>query len=229
MLLNFAFKFAMQALSEWLKGLINDITDPVSLTKVLAKTASATIDTLSSTTPFGAKSAYLPENTVAGSPTTPISVKNGRENFQGVHIAVVGFDQNGKPTGVKPVTAGFATGERIRLKVLPTFNGILVIENINPKGERTQIYPSDASKVVSIKAGKEIFVPIGTDEYFEFAGDVGDEQLVVTLRDPRAFGSAASSAQANRKDDATGSNFVQETPAGTFPVISQSLKFNHNQ
>ena len=63
--------------------------------------------------------------------------------------------------------------------------------------------------------------------YFEFTGPTGDEQLVVTIRDPRAFGAAAATAEANRKDDAFGSSFVQETAPGTYPVISQSLRLKH--
>jgi hypothetical protein len=53
--------------------------------------------------------------------------------------------------------------------------------------------------------------------------------LVITLRDPRAFGDAESKAPANRKDEKFGSSFVQETAAGTFPVISQSIKLSHSK
>ena len=73
----------------------------------------------------------------------------------------------------------------------------------------------------------EIMIPLGQDEYFEFTGDTGDEQLVITLRDPRAFGDAAAPAVVTRKDENNGSNFMQELAANTYPVISQALKLKH--
>jgi hypothetical protein len=92
-----------------------------------------------------------------------------------------------------------------------------------------QIYPAQSTEVVSVKAGVEIFAPLGKDEFFEFAGDVGDDQLVITVRDPRAFGNAESKIPANRKDEKFGSSFVQETPEGTYPVISQAMKLVHGK
>lgn len=228
LLLNIAFKLAMTAFSEWLSNkLSKDLESSPVLQKILLNSVETFIVPLASASPFGAKSAGAPENAVPGEPNAPVKVENGRENYQGVHVALVGFDRAGKVTGLKPVTAGFATGERFKLKVLPTFDGMLVIENINPRGERKQIFPPDPATVVSVKRGLEVFVPMREDAFFEFAGATGDEQLVVTIRDPRAFGVAASTAVANRKDDSYGSSFVQETPVGTYPVISQSLKLAH--
>lgn len=228
LLLNIAFKMAMSAFSEWLSNkLSKDLESSPVLRKILLNSVEALIVPLASASPFGAKSAGAPENAVPGEPNAPVKVENGRENYQGVHVALVGFDRAGKVIGLKPVTAGFATGERFKLKVLPTFDGMLVIENINPRGERKQIFPPDPSTVVSVKRGLEVFVPMREDAFFEFTGPSGDEQLIVTIRDPRAFGTAASTAVANRKDDGYGSSFVQETPAGTYPVISQSLKLTH--
>lgn len=228
LLLNIAFKMAMTAFSEWLSNkLSKDLESSPVLQKILLSSVETFIVPLASTAPFGAKSAGAPENAVAGEPNAPIRVDNGRENYQGVHVALVGFDRAGKVTGLKPVSAGFSTGERFKLKVLPTFDGMLVIENVNPRGERKQIFPPDPATVVAVKRGLEVFVPMREDAFFEFTGATGDEQLVVTIRDPRAFGAAASTAVANRKDDTYGSAFVQETPVGTYPVISQSLKLAH--
>lgn len=228
LLLNIAFKLAMTAFSEWLSNkLSKDLESSPVLRKILLNSVEAVIVPLASNSPFGTKGAGAPENAVAGEPNAPIRVDNGRENYQGVHVALVGFDRAGQVTGLKPLSAGFSTGERFRLKVLPTFDGMLVIENVNPRGERRQIFPPDPATVVSVKRGLEVFVPMREDAFFEFTGTTGDEQLVVTIRDPRAFGAAASTAVANRKDDAYGSAFVQETPAGTYPVISQALKLTH--
>lgn len=228
LLLNIAFKMAMSAFSEWLSNkLSKDLESSPVLRKIVLNSVEAVIVPLASASPFGAKSAGAVENAVAGEPNAPVRVENGRENYQGVHVALVGFDRAGKVTGLKPLSEGFSTGERFKLKVLPTFDGMLVIENVNPRGERKQIFPPDPATVVSVKRGLEVFVPMREDAFFEFTGTTGDEQLVVTIRDPRAFGGAASTAVANRKDDAYGSAFVQETPPGTYPVISQALRLAH--
>ena len=228
LLINIAIKFAMTAFSTWQASKVtNDLASPANLSKILFTSAKVLVVPLSSLVSLAFKSAGAQENTVLGEPSKPLTVENGRENYQAVHIAIVGFDRVGTVTGIQPVTAGFQTGDRIKLKVLPTFDGLLVIENINPQGKRVQIFPPSASDVVSVKAGAEILVPMAKDDYFEFAGVTGDEQLVITIRDARAFGATASSVEVNRKDDKNGSSFVQETALGTYPVISQSLRLKH--
>jgi hypothetical protein len=228
LVLNIAFKFAMQAFSSWLTNKLTTDMNASNTQRLMMASANAVIVTLSDASLFGAKSVGAEVNTKAGEPTNPLRVENGKENYQGVHVALVAFDGAYTATGLKPITAGFKTGERLKLKVLPTFDGLLVIENVNPKNERNQIYPAQQSTAVAVKAGVEILIPLAKDEFFEFAGASGDEQLVVTLRDPRAFGEAASKAEVNRKDEKTGSSFVQEVGPGTYPVIAQSLKLSHS-
>lgn len=227
-ILNVAFKFAMTLFSDWLANKItNDLSQATTMQKLLLNATQAVIVPLAEASPFGSKTAGAPENTVVGEPKKPVTVENGKENFQGVHVAVVGFNKAGEAIGIQPVTAGFRTGDRIKLKVLPTFEGVLVVENITPAGKRQQIYPPRGSDVVKIKPGLEVLLPLAKDDYFEFAGATGEDQLVITIRDPRAFGGNESKAEANRKDDKHGSSFVQEVSPGTYPVISQSLKFRH--
>lgn len=227
LLLDIAFKFAMQAFGTWLNDKLTTDMNPSNTQRLMLASANAVIVTLSDAALFGSKSIGAAENTQAGAPTKPLRVENGRENYQGVHVALVAFDASLTPTGLKPVTAGFKTGERLKLKVLPTFDGLLVIENVNPKNERSQIYPAQKSTAVAVKAGVELLIPLAADEFFEFAGATGDEQLVLTLRDARAFGAAASTAAVSRKDEKMGSSFMQEVGPGTYPVIAQSLKLSH--
>lgn len=233
-LMNIAFKFAMSAFTEWFRAKAsNDVSDPVNYQKLLFNTAGASVVSLLEpegvvASMLGIKSVGAQENTVQDLPTKPIQLQNGQPNYQGVHVALVGFDRTGVITGLQPVTAGFRTGDRIKLKVLPTFDGLLVIENINPQGVRRQIYPPP-NQAVSIKAGAEILVPLGSNQFFEFAGVTGEEQLVVTVRDPRAFGGAESKFEVSRKDERDGSSFVQETRAGSYPVIAQSIKLRHER
>lgn len=233
LLLNIAFKFAMSAFQEWRQSkLTNDLSNPINYRKLLLNSATAGLVSTAGggiTALFGFKSVGAEENTVADLPTKPIQVQNGQPNYQGAHVAIVGFDQAGAVTGLRPVTAGFRTGDRIKIKVLPTFDALLVIENINPQGVRKQIYPPSAAQAVSLKAGVEVLVPLGTDQFFEFAGVTGDEQLVITLRDPRAGGAAEAKAEVSRKDEDNGSSFVQETAPGTYPVIAQSIRLRHER
>jgi hypothetical protein len=172
---------------------------------------------------IGAKDA-----TIVGEPKTPLKVDAGNANYQGVHVALLGADRTGNLTGFRPVTDGFKTGERIKLRVVSTFGGLLVIDNINPRGDQKQIYPPRKEDVVVLQAGEETLIPLGADQFFEFAGATGNEQLLVTVRDKRAFGSAASTAQVYRKDESYGSNFVQETTPGTYPVIAQGIRLRHD-
>lgn len=233
LLLNIAVKFAMSAFTEWRQSkLTNDLSNPINYKQLLLNSAKAGfVSTVGGgiTGLFGFKSVGAEENTVADLPTKPIQVENGQPNYQGAHVAVVAFDKAGAVTGLRPVTAGFRSGDRIKIKLLPTFDALMVIENINPQGVRKQIYPPSPSEAVALKAGVEVLAPLGADQFFEFAGVTGDEQLVITLRDPRAAGAAESKAEVSRKDEDSGSSFVQETVPGTYPVIAQSLKLRHER
>lgn len=175
--------------------------------------------------PVGMKEA--PPITMAA-PSAPIKIDNGSPNYQGVHIAIVGADRSGTLTELRPVKAGFRTGERFKLRAVSTFGGLLVIENINPRGERRQIYPADRGAVVMLQPGADTLLPLGADEFFEFAKATGEEQLVISLRDSRAIGAAASKERVHRKDEDYGSHFLQEVSKDSYPVISESIRLQHN-
>jgi hypothetical protein len=162
-----------------------------------------------------------------GTPSVPLTFDDGKENYQGANIAILAGPKGGNSFQARPINAGFKTGERFKLRIVPTFNGELSLENINPRGERRQIYPAAANQVVNLVAGKETFVPLGPDEYFEFTGEAGKEQLIVNLVDPRAIGNSASKARVFRQDVKYGSNFVQEVPGNTFPHIRQAIDIQH--
>lgn len=161
-------------------------------------------------------------------PSTPITVSDGSPNYQGVHIAIVGTDDKGQITELRSVKAGFRTGERFKLRAISTFGGQLVIENINPKGERRQIYPGERGAVVVLQPGADTLLPLGANEFFEFARTTGEEQLVFSLRDPRAAGNAASREKVYRKDEEYGSHFVQPVTKDSYPVISESIRLEHH-
>lgn len=230
-LINIAFKVGMSLFTSWATSKLTTQLSSYAVDKMVANGGTASILPLSSLVKFAglfSKGAGAPENAVAGDPGQPVKVENGKENYQGVHVALVGFDRSGAALGFRPVTDGFRTGERFKLRLLPTFDGIMVINNINPQGVDRQIYPPQADKVVAMKSGVEILVPLGRDQYFEFTGGGGDEKLVITLRDPLAFGEAISKAPVFRKNENNGSNFMQEVGPGRYPLISQALSLRHD-
>ena len=183
---------------------------------------------------FAPRSAASTENffaardVVIGRPNKPLELQDKEANYQGVHVAIVTINAQGKPAAVRSVKDGFRSGERFKLRVVATFEGLVAIENINPKGEKKHIYPEN-NNVVAIAQGRETLIPLGDEEWFELTGNTGKEQLVVTVRDRRAFGEVASPSNIFRQDEKYGTNFVQEvSPNKTFPVITQSLTFDHS-
>ena len=159
--------------------------------------------------------------------TTAITDDQGQTDYQGALIAIIGADNAGNVGDARSAKAGFKTGERFKLRAVSTFGAHVVIENINAKGERKQIYPSEGTSVVVIQAGADTLLPLGAKEFFEFARTTGEEQLVISLRDPRAVGDAASRQKVFRKDEEFGTHFVQEVAKGVYPVISEAIRLEH--
>lgn len=159
--------------------------------------------------------------------TTTAITDDAGSDYQGALIAIVGTDQAGNVGDARSAKAGFKTGERFKLRTVSTFGAHLVIENINSKGERRQIYPPEGTQVVIVQAGADTLLPLGAKEFFEFAKATGEEQLVISLRDPRAVGDAASRQKVFRKDEEFGTHFVQEVAKGTFPAISEAIRLEH--
>lgn len=188
-------------------------------------TGGATISANPTATPVGMRDAQL---TTSAAPTAPLKLTDGSANYEGIHLAIVGADRQGRITELRPIKAGFRTGERFKVRAMSTYGGMLVIENINPRGERRQIYPGSTSQVVMLQAGADTLLPLGANEFFEFAKATGEEQLVITLRDPRAIGAAASKEKVHRKDEEYGTHFIQEATKGTYPVISETIRLEHH-
>jgi hypothetical protein len=164
---------------------------------------------------------------VVGDPDKPLVADGKKENYQGVHMALVVAQGGGQTFALRPVNEGFRTGERFKLRVLSTFGGELTIENINPRGERRQIYPPRPDQVVTLLPGSETMIPLDPGQMFEFAGATGREQLVINVIDPRAAGAAASKNKVFRQDTKYGSNFLQEATDGLYPSIQQSVELVH--
>ena len=81
--------------------------------------------------------------------------------------------------------------------------------------------------MVVVQPGADTLLPLGKDQFFEFARATGEEQLVITLRDPQASGAKISKYEVHRKDEEYGSNFVQQVDRDSYPFISQSIRLQH--
>ncbi|MDD5389478.1 MAG: hypothetical protein PHD37_09035 [Gallionellaceae bacterium] len=219
--------------SDWVKKKIAATYKENSMEYMAGNAAVAVIVNLSSYLSgkdivLGGVSANAAPNAALGTPEVPLKTGKDGENYQGVNVALVGIDENGKPIGLRTVADGFTTGERFKLRVLSTFDAVVVLGNVTPKGAQRQIYPAAVGQAVSIPAGKEILLPLGKQEYLQFTGDVGRDQLTLTVRDPRSLQTGlAATARVFRKDESYGSNFVQEVKPGQFPVISEAIGIEH--
>lgn len=234
LLLKLAAPYVFDFFSSWVKKKIVTSLDDGSLEKMAANTSLASIVVLAKYLVArdivlgGVGAAGVAPNAALGEPETPLTTGKNGENFQGVNIALVGVDADGKPTGYHTIADGFTTGDRFKLRVLSTFDAVVVLGNINPRGVSRQIYPASTGEAVSIPAGKDVLLPLGAGEYLQFAGDVGRDQLTFTVRDPRSLASGqAATTRVFRKDESFGSNFVQEVKPGAYPVIAEAIGIEH--
>ena len=209
-------------------------TNPEDLKRHLKREVTGAVIVELTKLVFGAKSldprdfSTKDSTTVVGTPAAPFRNVDGKPNYQGIHIAIVAVDRDGKPLGFHSVNQGFRTGQRFRLRVVSTFDGLLAIDNINPGGVQRRVYPAKTSQVVSIKAGEEVLLPLDPNQAFQFAGTKGREQLLIAMRHPQAFGDGASRNPVYRRDEQYGSNLVQEVTTNTHPAIFQSIELQHD-
>ena len=167
---------------------------------------------------------------ILGQPDIPLALgADGRPNYQGMHLALAEADRAGDGLRFRAVGAGFETGERFKLRLVSTFDAVVVIDSVNPAGVRRRLYPAagGGDEVVVLKAGQPALLPLAQEQYFEFAGQTGEERLLVTVRDPRAGGQALTDQPIYRQDTEWGSNFLQLVPPDSFAGFTQALRLNH--
>jgi hypothetical protein len=232
-LLKLAAPHVFDFLANWVKKKIENRLDDRQSQTLAAGRAAAPIVNLGGylcgkDIVLSSVSAGAAPNAMVGEPEAPLVVGKDGENYQGVNVALVGVDEHGTPTGLRTVADGFTTGERFKLRVLSTFDAVVVLGNITPRGIMRQIYPPEPGRAVSIPAGEEVLLPLGQHDYLQFAGDVGLDQLTITVRAPCSMqAGSASTAQVFRKDAPYGSDFVQQVKPGQYPVIAESIAINH--
>lgn len=225
LLLKFAASKAFEVFFDWAqKKMFSGMTLPQYLTRESA--VSKPGDAVLAPAQKGGVMPLLPKVTDAA-PAVPLAVENGRENYQGAMLSLLVLQPDGETLAVRPVSAGFRTGEKFRIRIGATFGGELALDNINPHGERSRLYPADTGQVVRIKPGVPVILPLEKDSFFQFDEEAGEEKLVVTLRDPRAQEGAASQAMVHRQENTQGTGLLQEVEKGKFAAIAESIALQH--
>ena len=128
---------------------------------------------------------------LSGLPNAPyVAPTSGKPNYAGVGISLIIVNDAGVPIEQRPLSASFRTGERFKIRLVTSFEGLVEIDTINPRGVRNRTYPQNTSYAVMVRPREEIFLPRDLDETFQFSGDTGKEKLIVSVRDPAALNRA---------------------------------------
>jgi hypothetical protein len=179
-----------------------------------------------------APAVYHPKPVILGQPELPLLGDAGASargwgpslNYQGMHVKMVLLDERGVARRVQPVNAPLRAGQRFKVRVTPTFDAVAGIDGLAGDTwslrRAAQIYPPQGTSV-QIRAGETVDLPLGATEYFVMP--VNAAPMVLSVRHPRASGTAASDQPAYRADGARGSNYLQLVPQGQWPAIEQQV------
>ncbi len=178
---------------------------------------------------------YQPRPVILGSPELPLMGEGVPQaaaswgnslNYQGVQMRLVVINPANGKRELRPLSAGVRQGERFKLRVVSSFDGVADVDQIVGDGWALQranrAYPS-ADNSVQIKASQTLDIPVQPNEYFNFTGDKVNDRVVLSVRHAKAVGAAGSSQPAYRQDGRTASNYLQLVPRGQYPVIEQLI------
>ncbi len=223
-LLKFAASKAFEIFFQWTtEKLFQGMAQKSTLTAGEAVTAPGA----ASLAPAQKGIALIAPSVTDSAPRTPLVVEGGRENYQGAHLALLVLQPDGQTFSVRPVGAGFVSGEKFRIRIGATFEGELTLDNVDPQGVRKRLYPPSAEQVVKIRSGTPVILPLEPDSFFQFDEVAGEEKLVVSLRDPRAQGDAAAQSRVHRQENALGTGLLQEVAPGKYAAIAESIALQH--
>jgi hypothetical protein len=223
-LIKFAASKAFDMFSEWaVKNMFEGMAPSLIFTRGEALTPAGAAELA----PLQKSATPLVPNLTDKAPTAPVLADSGRENYQGVLISLLVLQPDEQTLKVRPVSEGFKSGEKFRLRLGATFDGELSVDNINPAGKRDRLYPVDTGQVIKIRKAMPVILPLDKDSFFEFDDDRGEENMVITLRDPRARGNATALTPVHRQENAQGTGLLQEVAAGKYAAIAESISLSH--
>lgn len=223
-LLKFAASKAFEIFFQWTVEKMFQGMTPSSL---LPRDAAVNAPGAATLAPAQKGIALMAPGVTDRAPDVPLAVKDGRENYQGVHLSLLVLQPDGQTFAVRPLSSGFVSGEKFRIRIGATFEGDLALDNIDPQGARKRLYPSSTEQVVRIRSGTPVILPLEPDSFFQFDEVAGEEQLIVSLRDPRAQGEAAAQTSVHRQEHAQGTGLLQEVAPGKYAAIAESIALQH--
>ncbi len=225
-LLKFAASKAFEIFFQWTtEKMFQGKAQP----SMLPRDAAVTAPGAATLAPAQKGIALIAPRVTDSAPDIPLVVEGGRENYQGAHLSLLVLQPDGQTFAVRPVSAGFVSGEKFRIRIGATFEGELTLDNIDPQGERKHLYPSNPEQVVKIRSGTPVILPLEPDSFFQFDEVAGEEKLVISLRDPRAQGEAAAQTRVHRQENAQGTGLLQEVAPGKYAAIAESIALQHRQ
>ena len=187
---------------------------------------------------------YCATPVILGRPDVPYATADGQfdparawsgSNYQGIQVSAVILNQNNQPVELRPLTAVFHAGEHFRLRLISTFDALASVDAYRAGGSTAmdfvlgasvwagQLYPSRADQLVSLRAGEVTDLPLAGNQYFVLDGNSALERLVLNVQHPQARGAQANPQPVYRQDGPQGSSFVQLTPPGRYPALSQLI------
>lgn len=225
-LIKFAATKAFEVFFQWsTKKMFQGMAQP----SVMAREAAVSAPGAATLAPVQKDVTPVVPNVTDSAPPAPLVVEDGKENYQGALLSLLVLQPDGQSFAVRPVSAGFKSWEKFRIRIGATFDGEFSLDNINPQGERSRLYPARAEQIVKIKSGMPAILPLDKNSFFQFDDVAGEEKLVVTLRDPRAQGDAAARVPVHRRENEQGTGLLQEVAAGKYAAIAESIALQHRQ
>jgi len=223
-LLKFAASKAFEIFFQWTtEKLFQGMAQKTMLAAVEAVTAPGA----ASLAPSQKGISLIAPSVTDKAPDTPLAVTDGRENYQGAHLTLLVLQPDGQTFAVRPVSAGFVSGEKFRIRIGATFEGELALDNIDPQGVRKRLYPPSTEQVVRIRSGTPVILPLEPDSFFQFDEVAGEERLVVSLRDPRAQDGTAATTTVHRQENTLGTGLLQEVAPGKYAAMAESIALQH--
>lgn len=221
---------AFDSFQKWLGGLPAGASDAVPKTPALPTEAA----------PLAAKGGmaavrFEPLPVILGAPDLPLLGSGVRQvgttwagglNYQGMHASYVLLDAKGRQTGLLPLSKPLPAGQRFRIRITPTFDGVAGIDQVLGTvwdAQRTgPVYPTPGLSA-EVKAGQATTLPVGPNLHFVMRGRPATERLVLQVRHAKATADTRSDQPAYRQDSGAGSSYLQLVPRGQYPLVEQVL------
>ncbi len=174
--------------------------------------------------------AYTP-NYLEDKATKPLNIgiiQGYGTNYQGLQLKIEMLDNKNNVIATRPVTQGFKSNERFRLKVTPTFTGLLQIKHIGSDDTKNNLFPKAPIEFVQINAGETMILPANPNNYYYFDDQSGEEKLIIQFVDYQGLQGNFSNKVIYRHDDQNSTYLMQEISKMQFPFIMQTISMQHH-